>query len=103
MLFTDGARGGVAIEAGPDGGATGRRPWTPIPVEQFVDPVGAGDTFLAGVFAAHVDPSLRLPGLGPDADLLVGAAAASLICEAPGLLGVPARDAVLRRMSSAAR
>ena len=64
---------------------------------------GPGDTFLAGVFAAHVDPSLRLPGLGPDADLLVGAAAASLICEGPGLLGVPPRDAVLRRMSAAAR
>jgi sugar/nucleoside kinase (ribokinase family) len=103
MLFTDGALGGVAIEAGPDGGDAGRRPWTPIPVEQFVDPVGAGDTFLAGVFAAHVDPSLRRPELGPDADLLVGAAAASLICEGPGLLGVPARDAVLRRMSTAAR
>ena len=103
MLFTDGARGGVAIEAGAAGGDAGRRPWTPIPVEQFVDPVGAGDTFLAGVFAAHVDPSLRPPGLGPDADLLVGAAAASLICEGPGLLGVPARDAVLRRMSAAAR
>ncbi len=103
MLLTDGAHGGVAIEVGEDGGEARRRPWTPIPVERFVDPVGAGDTFLAGVVAAHVDPSLRPPELGPDADLLVGAAAASLICEGPGLLGVPARDAVLRRMRVAAR
>ncbi len=100
MLLTDGAVGGMALEAGPGGAIARRRPWSPIPVDRFVDPVGAGDTFLAGVFAARVDPSLVDPD-GPDADLLVGAAAASLICEGPGLLGVPARDAVLLRMRRA--
>ena len=99
MLLTDGAQGGVALEAGDDGHEARRRPWTPIPVDRFVDPVGAGDTFLAGVFAAHVDRTLTAADGGADADLRVGAAAASLICEGPGLLGVPERDAVLRRMT----
>ena len=97
MLMTDGAAGGIALDAGPRGSVARRRAWSPIPVDRFVDPIGAGDTFLAGVFAARVDPSLLEPG-GPDADLLVGAAAASLVCEGPGLLGVPERDAVLGRM-----
>ena len=102
MLLTDGANGGVALDAGPGGAVVRRRAWSPIPVDRFVDPVGAGDTFLAGVFAARVDPSLAGLGVGADADLLVGAAAASLVCESPGLLGVPDRDAVLRRMHRAA-
>jgi sugar/nucleoside kinase (ribokinase family) len=101
MLLTDGAVGGIAVDVGPDGLVARRRTWTPIPVERFVDPVGAGDTFLAGVLAARIDPALCVPGGGPDADLLVGAAAASLACEGPGLLGVPTRDAVLRRMQAA--
>ncbi len=99
MLLTDGAQGGVAIDADEDGNETRRRPWTPIPVDRFVDPVGAGDTFLAGVFAAHVDPTLTAADGADDADLRVGAAAASLVCEGPGLLGVPDRAAVLRRMA----
>jgi sugar/nucleoside kinase (ribokinase family) len=101
MLLTDGARGGDAIEAAAEGREARRRPWSVIPAERFVDPVGAGDTFLAAVFAAHVDPTLPAAVAGPDADLRIGAAAASLVCEAPGLLGVPARDAVLRRVAQA--
>ena len=58
MLLTDGAAGGIALDAGPGGSVVRRRAWSPIPVDRFVDPVGAGDTFLAGVFAARVDPSL---------------------------------------------
>jgi sugar/nucleoside kinase (ribokinase family) len=100
MLLTDGAHGGLAIDVGSDGGSGRRRRWPPVPVERFVDPVGAGDTFLAGVFAARVDPTLLGPGAEPDDDLLVGASAASLICEGPGMIGVPTREAVLRRMRS---
>jgi sugar/nucleoside kinase (ribokinase family) len=102
MLLTDGAAGGIALEAGPGGSVARRRAWSPIPVDRFVDPVGAGDTFLAGVFAARVDPTLLGPGAEPDDDLLVGASAASLICEGPGMIGVPTREAVLRRMRSVA-
>ena len=72
MLLTDGAQGGLAIDvartrAGRLTGGTGR-----VPTERFVDPVGAGDTFLAGVFAARIDPTLLGSGRGPDDDLLAG-------------------------------
>ncbi len=69
-----------------------------MPAERFVDPVGAGDTFLAGVFAARIDPTLLGPDADPDDDLLVGASAASLILEGPGMVGVPTREAVLARL-----
>ena len=98
MLLTDGAQGGLAIDVAPDGTPGRRRRWPPVPAERFVDPVGAGDTFLAGVFAARIDPALLGPDAGPDDDLLVGAAAASLILEGPGMVGVPTREAVLRRL-----
>ena len=52
-----GDRGAARMAALP-GAGRGRRSRS----SRFVDPVGAGDTFLAGVFAAHVDPSLRRPG-----------------------------------------
>ena len=45
------------------------RHWHSIPIEKYVDPVGAGDTFLAAVFAAWVDPAdhdrMGRPGPGP--------------------------------------
>ena len=98
MLLTDGAQGGLAIDVAADGRPGRRRRWPPVPFERFVDPVGAGDTFLAGVFAARVDPTLLGPDAGPDDDLLLGASAASLILEGPGMVGVPTREAVLQRL-----
>jgi sugar/nucleoside kinase (ribokinase family) len=98
MLLTDGANGGLAIDVAADGRPGRRRRWPPVPAERFVDPVGAGDTFLAGVFAAHIDRTLLGPDAAPDDDLLVGASAASLIIEGPGMVGVPTREAVLRRL-----
>ena len=98
LLFTDGIHGGVALDAGPDGQPTRQRPWHSIPVERYVDPVGAGDTFLAGVFAALVDPSLVAGWHGPDPELRLGAACGSLVLEGPGLFGVPDLGAALRRM-----
>ena len=64
MLFTDGERGGIGVH----GRATAAdqlvaRPWASIPIRRYVDPVGAGDTFLAGVFAAWIGPSIT-GGLG---------------------------------------
>ncbi len=98
LLFTDGIHGGVALDAGPDGQPTRRRPWRSIPAERYVDPVGAGDTFLAGVFAALVDPSLVAGWPGADPELRLGAACGSLVLEGPGLFGVPDLGAALRRM-----
>jgi hypothetical protein len=96
LLFTDGARGGVAYRAGAAG--VQARPWATIPIRRYVDPVGAGDTFLAGVFAQWIDPSLTNGYDGPDPDLRLGAACASLVLEGPGVFGVPTLDAARRRL-----
>jgi sugar/nucleoside kinase (ribokinase family) len=98
LLFTDGVHGGNAYEVGEDGGIASARHWHSIPLERYVDPVGAGDTFLSGVFAALVDPDLVSTWRGPDPELRLGAACGSLVLEGPGLAGVPNHDAALRRM-----
>lgn len=103
LLLTDGIRGGLAVEVSGDGREGVTRRWESIPVERYVDPVGAGDTFLSGVFAAWVDPSIAAGWAGPDADLRVGAACGSLVLEGPGLFGVPDLDAARRRMAVPAR
>ena len=98
LLFTDGIHGGMAYEVGAHTEALAPRSWHSIRVARYVDPVGAGDTFLAGVFAAWVDPGLTAGWHGPDADLRLGAACGSLILEAPGLYGVPHLEDARRRM-----
>jgi sugar/nucleoside kinase (ribokinase family) len=100
LLLTEGVHGGLAVDVAPDGGEGRRRRWPAIPVERYVDPVGAGDTFLAGVFAARVEPGLVAGWGGEDADLRLGAAVGSLVLEGPGMFGVPDRAAALRRMAS---
>ena len=74
------------------------RHWHSIAIDTYVDPVGAGDTFLAAVFAAWVDPSITAGWDGPDPDLRLGAACASLIMEGPGVFGVPYLADAIRRM-----
>ena len=54
LLFTDGARRRHGLRGWADGGDLGRRATGTIPIEQYVDPVGAG---------RHV-PRRRLRGLG---------------------------------------
>ncbi len=98
LLLTDGVHGGNAYEVGEDGGVAATRHWHSIPIRDYVDAVGAGDSFLSGVFAALVDPSLVSTWTGPDPDLRLGAACGSLVLEGPGLFGVPDHDAALRRM-----
>ena len=98
MLFTDGELGGTAYRVGSPAAALEARPWASIPIRRYVDPVGAGDTFLAGVFAAWVRPSITEGFHGPDADLRLGAACASLILEGPGVYGVPHLADALERM-----
>jgi sugar/nucleoside kinase (ribokinase family) len=101
LLLTNGVHGGLAIDAGPDGAEGARRTWQAIPIRRYVDPVGAGDTFLAGAFAARVEPRLVGGRTGGGWDLRLGAAVGSLIIEGPGLFGVPDRAAVARRMAEA--
>jgi sugar/nucleoside kinase (ribokinase family) len=98
MLFTNGVHGGDSYDVGSDGSVTAIRHWHSIPIQRYVDPVGAGDTFLAGVFAARVQPSLTTSWVDGDPDLRMGAAVGSLILEGPGLYGVPDHAAVVERM-----
>jgi sugar/nucleoside kinase (ribokinase family) len=100
LLVTDGVRGGTAIETAADGSSMARSRWVAIPTPRFVDPTGAGDTFLAAVLAARLDPVLLGDRGGDGLDLRFGAAAASLACEGPGLQGVPTLDAVLERLDA---
>lgn len=98
MLLTDGIHGGNAHRVGQDGVIAATRHWHSIPIRKYVDPVGAGDSFLAGVFAAQVRPSLVASWTAGDADLRLGAACGSLILEGPGLFGVPHIEDALARM-----
>ena len=100
MVVTQGDRGGLVMEAGPDGPG---HPWLYPPVRSHdpVDPTGAGDVFLAALAAARIEPELLQRRRG--FDLLLAAAAASLVLEGPGLHGVPQLSAVLERMAAARR
>ncbi len=99
MLLTDGIHGGNAHRIGHDGVIASTRHWHSIPIRTYVDPVGAGDSFLSGVFAAQVEPSLVAHWPDGDGDLRLGAACGSLILEGPGLFGVPHREDAIARMS----
>ena len=101
LLVTDGVRGGTSIETADDGSARSRSRWAAIPTPRLVDPTGAGDTLLAAVLAARLAPSIVGARPGDGVDLRFGAAAASLVCERPGLLGVPSLDQVLNRLDEA--
>jgi sugar/nucleoside kinase (ribokinase family) len=68
-----------------------------------VDPTGAGDVFLAALAAARIEPRLVAGRIAQGYDLLLAAAAASLVLEGPGMLGVPDRAAVRARMAERVR
>ena len=101
LLVTDGVRGGTSISTAHDGSSQALSRWTAIPTPRLVDPTGAGDTFLAAVLAARLAPSILGGRAEAGTDLRFGAAAASLVCERPGLLGVPSLDEVLERLDDA--
>ena len=99
LLVTNGDRGGMAIDVDGEGRPDRHRTWPAIKADTLVDPTGAGDTFLAAAFAARVEPRLIGGRTAAGWDLRLGAAAASLCCEAPGLAGVPDRASVTRRLA----
>ncbi|HEX7950831.1 MAG TPA: PfkB family carbohydrate kinase [Candidatus Limnocylindrales bacterium] len=111
LLVTDGQRGGQFLRPGTDGAAWSWR-YEAVPADSQVEPTGAGDTFLAALVAAIVRPQIvGRASQGPAATItLVGgaspevgpavtfaAAAASLVIERSGVLGVPDLVAVSAR------
>ena len=101
LVVTDGSAGGRLLRLGSDGGVVARR-YAALAPEQEVDATGAGDVFLAALLCSMVWPDGpgRAEGRGPQPDLRFAAAAASYVVEAPGLYGVPSRDAVVERLAN---
>ena len=98
LAITQGDRGGLVAD-GIDDDTLHLRHYPAVPSRHIVDPTGAGDVFLAALAAARIEPRLVGGRFAQGLDLLLAAAAASLVLEGPGLLGVPSRDAVKRRMA----
>jgi 1D-myo-inositol 3-kinase len=99
LAVTDGHDGGSLIRVLGDG-RTRAVSWAAVRPARLVDPTGAGDVFLAALVAAMVRPDLLAGATTrrPTSELAFAAAAASFVVEAPGLLGVPDRVAVLERL-----
>jgi sugar/nucleoside kinase (ribokinase family) len=100
LAVTQGDRGGLVAHGahGDRDAALELRHYPAVPSHDLVDPTGAGDVFLAALAAARIEPRLVGGRIGQGFDLLLAAAAASLVLEGPGMLGVPLRDAVRVRM-----
>jgi sugar/nucleoside kinase (ribokinase family) len=99
LVVTQGDRGGLVAKRDAD--RPRLRHYPAVPSRSPVDPTGAGDVFLASLAAARIEPRLVGGRIAAGYDLLMAAAAASLVLEGPGLHGVPDRDAVRRRMAEA--
>lgn len=102
LALTDGYHGGRLLTVTAHHHAHAAR-WSAVPPERVVDPTGAGDVFLAALLVAIVRPDLtgRTGRRQTRPDLAFAAAAASFVVEAPGMLGVPERRAVLGRLGRA--
>ena len=98
LALTHGARGGIAMTA-TTSGARGMRWWPSLRPDAVIDPTGAGDVFLATLLAARLEPRLLGGRKDLHLDLRLGAAAASLVLERQGLLGVPDRESLRRRVA----
>ena len=102
FALTQGDQGGLVMEAGPTGPRRLRR-YPAVRSRAVADPTGAGDVFLAALTAARVEPRLLGGERATGFDVLLAAAAASLVLEGRGLLGVPDRAAITDRISTARR
>lgn len=105
LAVTQGDRGGLIVHGmhGDDTTELELRHYPAVPSHHAVDPTGAGDVFLAALAAARIEPRLVGGRIGQGFDLLLAAAAASLVLEGPGMLGVPLREAVRERMAETLR
>ncbi|MEA2520112.1 MAG: hypothetical protein QOF49_2192 [Chloroflexota bacterium] len=105
LAVTQGDRGGLIVHGahGDADAALELRHYPAVPSHDAIDPTGAGDVFLAALAAARIEPRLVGGRIGQGLDLLLGAAAASLVLEGPGMFGVPTREAVRERMRDAFR
>ena len=101
LVLTHGSRGGLIIETDQPGRTGGLRRYPAVISSHVVDPTGAGDSFLATLFAARVEPRLIGGRTDSGLDLALAAAAASLVVEGHGLHGVPSRSAVRDRLRDA--
>jgi sugar/nucleoside kinase (ribokinase family) len=101
VVLTRGDRG-VTLLTSRRPARSSLRAYPAIPSKRVVDPIGAGDVFLAALLAATVDGARLGVGAGWGPRLSFAAAAASLAVEAPGLTGVPSLDAVRRRVVAVA-
>jgi sugar/nucleoside kinase (ribokinase family) len=97
LAVTQGVNGGLVMEASPEGPVRMRH-YPAVPAGDVVDPTGAGDVFLAALAAARTEPRLVGGRIRHGHDVLLAAAAASLVLESDGLLGVPDRAAVRDRI-----
>ncbi len=89
LALTDGERGGQLVRTNGDGADEAWR-YAAIAPDAEVDPTGAGDVFLAALLASIVRPSIVPEGeRDPGLEVAFAAAAASLVIERQGLLGVP--------------
>jgi sugar/nucleoside kinase (ribokinase family) len=102
LAMTQGDRGGLVID-GIEDGVLRLRHYPAVHSNAIVDPTGAGDVFLAALAAVRIQPRLVGGRIGQGMDLLVAAAAASLVLEGPGLLGVPDRFTVRDRVTATRR
>lgn len=104
LIVTDGPAGGRLLHLGGDGRAR-TQAYAAVAANREVDPTGAGDVFLAALLTSIVRPGTtgRVTRPRPRLDLRFAAAAASFVVEAPGLQGVPDRQAVLARLAHPAR
>lgn len=103
LAVTHGDQGGLIVHGahGDHEAALELRHYPAVPSHDPVDPTGAGDVFLAALAAARIEPRLVSGRIAQGFDLLLAAAAASLVLEGPGMFGVPERGAVRDRMREA--
>jgi sugar/nucleoside kinase (ribokinase family) len=100
LAITQGDRGGLVMELDADGSDRVRH-YPAVRSHGPIDPTGAGDVFLAALAATRIEPRLVGGRVDHGFDLLLAAAAASLVLERPGLLGVPDRTALRARIAAA--
>jgi sugar/nucleoside kinase (ribokinase family) len=99
LLVTQGRAGGL-LAAVDGAGIDEILRYRAVPTSGEVDPTGAGDAFLAALVATFIRSTLGRPrSRRGDLDCRFAAAIGSLVVEAPGLLGVPDRPAVARRLA----